>query len=144
MKKLCVLLTIVVLASAGCMTTNRGSYTIDVRRIEDQGVRVSGYLSVSAFARWDRSPYGREPELLVELLVRSLLPGIAPERYSIRDIRFTSFETSTNPGMWGAVVVGDEEVRHILGSKIGTRVLGEFSLTEARLVGVPTERPYSP
>lgn len=144
MKKLCILLAIVVLACAGCMSTNRGTYTIDVRRIEEQGVSVSGYLSASAFARWDRSPYGRKPKLLVEILVRSLLPGIAAERYSIQDISFTSFEASSNPGLWGAVVVGDEEVSRMLSSKIGRRVEGEFSFTEARLVGVPTERPYSP
>ena len=124
------------------MTTKRGAYTIDVRGVEHQGVRISGYLTASSFVHWDLTPYGREPKLLVELLIRSLLPDIPTERYTIHEIRFTSFGTSTAPERWGAIVTGDEDVVRILRSKIGTRAEGVFSFEEASLIGTPTVRPY--
>lgn len=127
----------------GClMSTKRGEYTLDIRKAEERRVEVSGDLHASALVSWRETRYGDEPKALVQLLVASLLPGVAPASYEVTDIRFTRYEPGANTIGWGAVVTGSEDAIQKLKSKVGIRIEGDFSFAEARLLQVRSERPY--
>jgi hypothetical protein len=124
------------------MTTKRGEYTFDVGKAEEKRAEVSGYFHASASVEWRKTRYGDEPKQLIQMLVASLLPGVSQESYEVTDMRFTRYEPGANMIGWSALVSGSEEVLSRLKSKVGTRIEGDFSFEEARLLEVRSEREY--